>query len=202
MFDEWCAGSNGRLIPLPIIQLWDSDLAGEEIRRNAARGGHAVAFTEIPPFLGLPSVHDPDGYWDPFFRACAETGTVVCMHIGSSSKMPSTSKDAPPAVGSTLTYMNAAMSLTDYLMSGVFEKFPDLVIAYSEGQVGWIPYVLERADAGWAHNRACGVRGWGTRPGRGGAPRKGKKTRGASTTGSTCTDASSTTRTASGRSRT
>jgi predicted TIM-barrel fold metal-dependent hydrolase len=156
MFDEWCAGSGGRLIPLPIIQLWDSQLAGEEIRRNAARGGRAVAFTEIPPFLGLPSIHDPDGYWDPFFRACAETGTVVCMHIGSSSKMPSTSKDAPPAVGSTLTYMNAAMSLTDYLMSGVFEKFPDLVIAYSEGQIGWIPYVLERADAVWDHNRAWG----------------------------------------------
>jgi predicted TIM-barrel fold metal-dependent hydrolase len=78
------------------------------------------------------------------------------MHIGSSSKMPSTSKDAPPAVGSTLTYMNAAMSLTDYLMSGVFEKFPDLTIAYSEGQIGWMPYVLERADVVWEENR-----GWG-----------------------------------------
>ncbi|MCU1459306.1 MAG: putative TIM-barrel fold metal-dependent hydrolase, partial [Actinomycetia bacterium] len=90
------------------------------------------------------------------FRACAETSTVVCMHIGSSSKMPSTSADAPPAVGSTLTYMNAAMSLTDYLMSGVFERFPDLLVAYSEGQIGWIPYVLERADAVWDQNRAWG----------------------------------------------
>ena len=153
MFDEWCAGSGGRLIPLPIIQLWDAELAGAEVRRNAARGGHAVCFTEIPPFLGLPSIHDVDGYWDPFFRACAETETVVCMHIGSSSKMPSTSADAPPAVGSTLTYMNAAMSLTDYLMSGVFERFPDLQVAYSEGQIGWIPYVLDRADAVWAENR-------------------------------------------------
>jgi len=154
MFDEWCAGSDGRLIPLPIIQLWDSKLAAAEIRRNAARGGHAVAFTEIPPFLGLPSIHDSDGYWDPFFAACAETDTVVCMHIGSSSKMPSTSPDAPPGVGSTLTYMNAAMSLTDYLMSGLFERHPNLVVAYSEGQIGWIPYVLERADAVWDHNRA------------------------------------------------
>jgi predicted TIM-barrel fold metal-dependent hydrolase len=156
MFDEWCAGTGGRLIPLPLIQLWDSELAAEEVRRSAARGGHAVCFTEIPPFLGLPSVHDADGYWDPFFAACAETDTVVCMHIGSSSKMPSTSTDAPAAVGSTLTYMNAAMSLTDYLMSGVLERFPDLKLAYSEGQIGWIPYVLERADKVWAENR-----GWG-----------------------------------------
>ena len=155
-FDEWCAGSNGRLIPLPIIQLWDVNLAAAEIRRNAARGAHAVAFSEIPPFLGLPSIHDPDGYWDPFFEACAETETVVSMHIGSSSKMPSTSADAPPAVSSTLTSMNAAMSLTDYLMSGVLERFPTLQLAYSEGQIGWIPYVLDRADKVWAENR-----GWG-----------------------------------------
>src|SRR6476660_2598045 len=156
MFDEWCAGTGGRLIPLPIVQLWDAKLAAAEVRRNAARGGRSICFSEIPPFLGLPSVHDADGYWDPLFAACAETGTVVSMHIGSSSKMPSTSADAPAAVGSTLTYMNAAMSLTDWLMSGVFERFPRLTIAYSEGQIGWIPYVLERADKVWADNR-----GWG-----------------------------------------
>jgi predicted TIM-barrel fold metal-dependent hydrolase len=156
MFDEWCAGSNGRLVPLPIVQLWDADLAAAEVRRNAARGGHAVCFTEIPPFLGLPSVHDKDGYWDPFFRACAETESIVCMHIGSSSKMPSTSADAPAAVGSTLTYMNAAMSMTDYLMSGILERFPTLKLAYSEGQIGWIPYILERADAVWKDNIAWG----------------------------------------------
>ena len=156
MFEEWCAGTGGRLIPLPIIQLWDAKLAAAEVRRNAARGGHAVCFSEIPPFLGLPSVHDKDRYWDPFFEACAETDTVVCMHIGSSSKMPSTSSDAPAAVGSTMTYMNAAMSLTDFLMSGVLERMPRLKIAYSEGQIGWIPYVLERADKVWEENR-----GWG-----------------------------------------
>jgi predicted TIM-barrel fold metal-dependent hydrolase len=156
MFDEWCAGTNGRLVPLPIVQLWDASLAADEVRRNAARGGHAVCFTEIPPFLGLPSVHDKDGYWDPFFRACAETESVVCMHIGSSSKMPSTSADAPAAVGSTLTYMNAAMSMTDYLMSGILERFPTLKLAYSEGQIGWIPYILERADAVWKDNIAWG----------------------------------------------
>jgi predicted TIM-barrel fold metal-dependent hydrolase len=156
MFDEWCAGSDGRLVPLPIIQLWDAELAAAEVRRNADRGAHAVCFTEIPPFLGLPSVHDANGYWDPFFAACADTETVVCMHIGSSSKMPSTSADAPPAVGSTLTYMNAAMSMTDFLMSGLFERFPKLEVAYSEGQIGWIPYILERADAVWEENRAWG----------------------------------------------
>ncbi|HEY2430620.1 MAG TPA: amidohydrolase family protein [Acidimicrobiales bacterium] len=156
MVDEWCGDADGRLIPLTIIQLWDAALAAQEVYRNAERGVRAVCFSEIPPFLGLPSVHDPDNYWDPFFAACAETGTVINMHIGSSSKMPSTSKDAPAAVGSTLTFANACYSLVDWLMSGVFNRFPDLVIAYSEGQIGWIPYVLERADVVWEENRAWG----------------------------------------------
>ena len=84
------------------------ELAAAEVRRNADRGVHAVCFSEIPPYLGLPSIHDAGNFWDPFFAACDETETVINMHIGSSSKMPSTSADAPPAVGSTLTFANAA----------------------------------------------------------------------------------------------
>jgi predicted TIM-barrel fold metal-dependent hydrolase len=154
--EEWCAGTDGRLIPLIIVQLWDPELAAAEVRRNAERGVRAMTFSEIPPYLGLPSVHDPDGYWDPLFRACAETGVVVNMHIGSSSKMPSTSADAPAAVGSTLTFNNAMASMTDYLFSGVLHRFPTLKLAYSEGQIGWIPYIIERADKVWEENR-----GWG-----------------------------------------
>jgi predicted TIM-barrel fold metal-dependent hydrolase len=67
--------------------------------------------------------------------------------------MPSTSPDAPPAVGSTLTHTNATFSLVDFLFSGVFVRFPDLKVAYSEGQIGWIPYILERADRVWEDNR-------------------------------------------------
>ncbi len=154
--EEWCGPSEGRLIPLIIVPLWDANLAGEEVRRNAVRGVHAVCFSEIPPFLGLPSIHDSDNYWDPFFAACAETDTTINMHIGSSSKMPSTSKDAPAAVGSTLTFANSCYSLVDWLMSGVFGRVPNLKIAYSEGSIGWIPYVLHRADVVWEENR-----GWG-----------------------------------------
>ena len=154
MVDEWCGDSGGRLIPLPIIPLWDAALAAAEVRRNAARGARAVCFSEIPAVLGLPSIHS--GEWDPFFAACAETGTVVCMHIGSSSKMPATSGDAPVAVAATLSFGNAMSSLTDFLFSGVLVRFPTLKLAYSEGQIGWIPYILERADDVWLEHRAWG----------------------------------------------
>src|ERR687893_522872 len=147
-YEKGGADGKGRLIPLTMIPLWDPELAAAEVRRSAARGSHAVAFSENPHPLGLPSIHT--GQWDPFFAACQETETVVCMHIGSSSRMPATSPDAPFIVSSTLTFSNAMGSMLDFIFSGTLERFPDLVIAYSEGQVGWMPYVLERADKLWA----------------------------------------------------
>lgn len=149
MVDEWCGPSGGMNIPLCIMPLWDVELAVEEIQRNAKRGVRAVCFSELPSHLGLPSIHT--GYWDPMFRACEETQTVVCMHVGSSSTDPSGSPDAPGAARAMISYNNSMTSLGEYLFS-VMPRFPELKIAYSEGQVGWIPYALERADYVWEHH--------------------------------------------------
>jgi predicted TIM-barrel fold metal-dependent hydrolase len=150
MIDEWSAGAGaGRLLPVTIVPLWDAELAAAEIRRCADKGSFAITFPENPSPLGLPSIHDPRDVWAPVFRACEETESVLCMHIGSSSRMPTTSPDAPFIISSTLTFQNAMGSLLDYLFSGTLAKYPGLTIAYSEGQVGWMPYVLERADKLW-----------------------------------------------------
>ena len=142
--DQWAAGSGGRLIPLCMVPLWDADLAAAELRRNADRGVRAVTFSEIPPWLGLPSIHS--GYWDPFFRACDETGTVIFCHIGSGTKILNTSPDAPQSVSAVAIFANSCASMLDYLMSGIFVRFPNLKVCYAESQIGWIPYVLERCD--------------------------------------------------------
>jgi predicted TIM-barrel fold metal-dependent hydrolase len=157
MVDEWCAGSGGRLIPLCIVPLWDAELAAAEIRRNAARGVRAVAFTECPAWLNLPTIHS--GYWDSFFEACDETGTVLCMHIGSGTKTVQTGPGAPEAVGAVSIFTNSAVSLIDFLFSGVLVRYPHLKVLYAEAQIGWIPYVVERVDdvwethRGWAHGQ-------------------------------------------------
>ena len=70
IIEEWSGGSGGRLIPCGSC-LWDPALAAGEVRRIAARGVHAVAFSELPPYLGLPSIYTD--HWDPFFAACEET---------------------------------------------------------------------------------------------------------------------------------
>ena len=97
--------------------------------------------------MKLPTIHS--GGWDPVFPVCNDTGVTLCMHIGSSSTNPSASPDAPGGVGGTLAFNNSMASLADWLFSAKLIEFPKLKLAYSEGQIGWIPYALERADTVW-----------------------------------------------------
>jgi len=111
-----------------------------------------VCFSELPTRLDLPSIHT--GYWDPMFAVCDDTGTTVCMHVGSSSTDPFSSADAPAGVTSMVGFNNSMASLGDYLFGGKMAQFPKLKIAYSEGQIGWLPYALERADTVWEEHNA------------------------------------------------
>lgn len=148
MIDTWSGGAGrNRLIPLTLVPLWDAELAAEEVRRCAGKGSYAIAFSENPSRLGFATMHS--GGWDPLWQACEETATTITMHIGSSSQMPSTSPDAPLAVSMALSAQNAQGSLCDWLLSGTLERFPGLKIVYAESQIGWMPYLLERADIVW-----------------------------------------------------
>lgn len=155
MIDEWCGGAGrGRLIPLTVVPLWDPQLAADEVRRCAAKGSFAIAFSENPSKLGYPSLYT--GAWDVLWDACEETDTTVSMHIGSSSTMPTTSPDAPLAVSMSLNSQNAQGSLCDFVWSRTLERFPRLKLAYAESQVGWMPFLLERMDGVW-HEDVGGV---------------------------------------------
>ena len=150
--DEWCGTHPGRFIPCALPTIWDPELMAQEVRRTAEKGCHAVTFSENPAKLGWPSFHSD--HWDPFWAACEEVGTVVCLHIGSSSTTLQTAADAPVDVMITLTPMNIVQAAGDLIWSHVLRKFPNIKIALSEGGIGWIPYFLERCDYVYQHHKA------------------------------------------------
>lgn len=162
MIEDWCGGpAKGRLIPLTLIPMWDPELAVAEVHRCADKGSYAIAFSENPSALGCATMYSGD--WDPLWAACEETETTVSMHIGSSSKMPSTSPDAPLATSMSLYAQNAEGSLADWIFSGTLSRFTDIKIAYAESQVGWMPFQLERMDSVYREGRG-GVGGDGQLP--------------------------------------
>jgi predicted TIM-barrel fold metal-dependent hydrolase len=142
--DEWAGTHPGRIIPCQIPWLLDPDGAAAEVRANSARGFHAITFPELPERLGLPSLHT--GYWDPLMAACEETGTVVCLHVGSSSSAPTTSSDAPADTIGVLFFGWAMFAAVDWLYSRIPVRFPGVRICLSEGGIGWVAGLLDRLD--------------------------------------------------------
>jgi len=142
--DEWCGAYPERFIPCGMLPLFDVDEAAREVRRLGGKGCHAVTFSENPTGLGMPSIHTDA--WDPLFAACADTGTVLCCHVGSSSKSASTSPDAPAPVPMNLSSVMAIYTLGDLLWAPFWHRFPTLRFALTEGDIGWIPYFLWRAE--------------------------------------------------------
>ena len=147
--EDWCGAYPGRFIPLMLPPIWDPNLMAAEVRRLAAKGCHAVSFSENPEKLKLPSLHN--AHWDPFWQACCDEDTIVCLHIGSSSTLVVTSVEAPIDVLISLQPVNIVQAAADLIWSPVLRKFPELRIALSEGGIGWVPYFLDRID--WIYTR-------------------------------------------------
>jgi predicted TIM-barrel fold metal-dependent hydrolase len=157
--EVWAGTYPGRIIPTQITWLQDPEVAAQMVRENAARGFRALSFPEFPAKLGLPSLHR--AHWDPLLAACEESETVVCLHTGSASWAPVPSDDPPFELFPTLFPQNAFLAAADWLWSGVCSRFADLRIAMSEGGVGWVNMLADRADYVLDHS-ASGTesRGW------------------------------------------
>lgn len=144
LFDEWYSPYPDRIVPLGITYLADAELGAAEIRRNAARGFRAVTLPEQPHKVGLPPVFSD--HWEPIVRACAETGTVLNLHVGSAgfAAMP---EGAPMLeLGATLFGSMALSSCAEWLWSGYPARYPELRIAMSEGGIGWVAMLMDRLD--------------------------------------------------------
>jgi predicted TIM-barrel fold metal-dependent hydrolase len=142
--DVWAGTYPDRIIALQLPWLPDPVLAAEEIRKNAARGFRAVTFPEYPVNVGYPSFHTKE--WDPFFAACEETETVVCIHTGSGRWAPRPNSDGPRTIRASLFPVNAMVACADLLWSEIPVRFPNLKIALAEGGIGWVAMYMDRLE--------------------------------------------------------
>ncbi|MDQ1431028.1 MAG: hypothetical protein QOF40_1630 [Actinomycetota bacterium] len=144
LFEEWYSPYPDRIIPLAITWIADPVIGAEEVRRNAERGFTSVTLPERPQGIGYPSLFE--GYWDPIVQACAETDTVISLHVGSSGGYP-TPQGAPSLeLGATMFGQLSLAACAEWLWSGFPGRFPDLKIAMSEGGIGWVAMLLDRLD--------------------------------------------------------
>ena len=151
--DEWCAAYPGRFLPQSILPLWDMDATIEELRRVAGKGALAVSMPELPHTQGYPSYHSD--WWDPFFTAISDLDLVMSLHIGqglNAINLPDINFDEYMVLSTQVT----VLAVQDLLWGHALRQFPKLKIAFSEGGIGWLPFLMDRIDRHYQNQRWTG----------------------------------------------
>lgn len=148
--DEWCGKYPGRMIPIAMLPIWDSQLMVDEVKRVVAKGCRAVTFPDNPSIHGFPSIHNE--HWDKFWEVCEDNNVLINCHIGTGAQPPHSSSETPIDAWITAFPMSIANSAADWLCGEFLLKHPNLKISLVESGIGWIPYLLERADFTLQHH--------------------------------------------------
>ena len=146
VLDEWCAAAPEMFVPMTIVPLWDVALAVAEMERTLAKGSKALCFVEDPGALGVGGWHD--GTWEPLMQLCADTGTPVCMHVGSAGSS-TLDPGTTPIVEIAASFAHTGRAAVNVMCCPIPRKIPDIKFVWSEGGIGWLPAALERADRQW-----------------------------------------------------
>jgi predicted TIM-barrel fold metal-dependent hydrolase len=147
-FNRWladfCARLPGRRGGVALVQPHDVDAAVADVAWIKRAG---LASVMLPTGdLELPSYHHPR--YDPLWAACVDHGLPVTFHSGG------TPWEGYGHHAMWVTKMEfmwwARRPLWQLVFGGVFERFPDLRVVFTEQGADWIPAMLDRMDEQYA----------------------------------------------------
>lgn len=152
---DWCARHPERRAGVAQIFLNDVDEAIADVRwakEHDLRGG--VLLPAVPPDAKhLEPLYSPA--YDPLWAVCEELEVPVNHHSGGGA--PDYGRyEATGFVWLAEATFFSRRTLTHLLVSGVFERFPNLRFVLTEQGASWIPGVLAQLDGYHAQMRATG----------------------------------------------
>ncbi len=132
-----------------LITLHDVDLAVEEVRRAVNELG-IRALSLCPEPINGKRIHDR--YFDPLWAEIEKLGVALCFHPPARPKQEQVANKFfghPNASIVALALRNPVeliQAVSCFCAGGVLEKFPNLRVAFLEGNCAWLPWLLYRLD--------------------------------------------------------
>jgi uncharacterized protein len=137
---EFCSYAPNRLGGVAALPNRGVAEAVKEVERTAQMPGITGFLMSAYPHGGT-QISDED---DPVFRAVAQTGKPLAIHIMLNEDMPY-QLDAGTLPG-TGHFYDCPGRMLEIIFSGVLDRVPDLKIVFHEVDCGWIPYFVDQAD--------------------------------------------------------
>ncbi len=142
---DFCAAHPTRRAGLGQILANNVDDAVADVHWIKEHGLSGVLLPGVAPNTGIEPLFSPS--YDPLWAACQDLELTVTHHGGGSGvpdfgRHPSSMTMYIMEVG---FYANRA--LWHLIMSGVFERFPQLVFVLTEQGSSWLPEALDRMDS-------------------------------------------------------
>jgi len=168
---EWQAESNGRLFPQALLPFWDiGDTLKEARRIREDLHLTGVTLTDRPEVFEQPDYGQ--AHWEPLWEMINEYRIPVNFHIGAGLKTFVLDDFAWGSFGpqrklasiATLMYMSNAYMVNCFMLSGLFDRYPNLKLVSVESGCGWVPFVIEAAEYQWDEMAPDEARGLQRRP--------------------------------------
>jgi predicted TIM-barrel fold metal-dependent hydrolase len=144
---DFCRQYPDRHIGLANLPYGDIDAAVAEVHRAAKLGFRGL---ELSCSWEMEPMWHPQ--WEPLWAAINEVGIPLHFHTFPSvspqlrEQYTGLTQRALMYSGLCLFQLTLANILTALMGRAVFERYPNLKIAFGESGIGWIPYVLDRMD--------------------------------------------------------
>ena len=142
---EFCGYAPDRLYGLALIPETTIENAVAEAKRAIDLKMRGVLLGAYPNGSLNPSPEDA-AFWDLISSA----GLPAHIHLGSFSRghgdIPNTMRMRAAMAAGLKSGTGAQPVAAEFLYSGIFDEFPELNVVLVEGNIGWIPVLLEQAD--------------------------------------------------------
>ena len=165
--EEYCPVAPDRLIGLGVIPWTTLDDAIAELEHCAQLGLRGVNLGVFPNGKSYPMPED-----DTFWAAAIDMKMPLTVHVGFDRLGPRASQptfEYPGVDPETLKKVGPrklvdwmalpfltippTVSLSQLILSGVFDRLPALQIFFAETRLGWVPFWMEEADYWYERHR-------------------------------------------------
>ena len=141
--DRYLEGDS-RLFGAGLMSMQDPEAAVKELRRCASERFNFVGMM-LPTSLSIPRYYGDEFFW-PIYEEAERLDFPLAIHGGPSRGYGFDYFDDFAKTHALEHPFPLMIHLTDIVLSGVFDQFPNLRIAFLEGGCSWVNFMIDRLD--------------------------------------------------------